>query len=76
MATESLDCTGLSCPIPIVKISKAVKDLDVGDTLEVTATDPAFKVDIGAWARKTGHTIESLENNDGTWVVIIKVEDD
>lgn len=58
-----LDCKNLNCPMPIVKISKAFKTLAVGDSLEVTATDPAFRADVEAWVRKTGQRLESF--NDG-----------
>jgi tRNA 2-thiouridine synthesizing protein A len=63
MAVKELDCTNLRCPMPLVKISKAMKEIAIGDELTVDATDLAFKADIEAWARKMGHTI--LEFSDG-----------
>ncbi len=57
MADVTLDCSGLNCPIPIVKTSKAIKKLDSGQTIEVLATDPAFEADINAWAKRLKHTI-------------------
>ncbi len=57
MADTTLDCSGLNCPIPIVKTSKAIKKLDSGQTIEVIATDPAFEADIYAWAKRLRHTI-------------------
>lgn len=61
METRKLDCTGMNCPMPIVEMSKAVKEMSSGDLLEVTATDLAFKLDVEAWSRKTGHRLESFE---------------
>ncbi len=58
-----LDCKNLNCPMPIVKISKVFKTLNIGDSLEVTASDPAFKADVEAWVRKTGQKLEAF--NDG-----------
>ena len=40
MATETLDTKGLNCPIPVLRTKKALKSLNVGDTLEILATDP------------------------------------
>lgn len=60
MNSQSLDCRGLNCPMPIVEISKAIKQLQTGDTLEVSATDLAFRLDVEAWARRSGHTLESF----------------
>ena len=63
MSETRLDCKGLQCPMPIVKISKMIKTMNSGDTLIVEATDPAFKPDLQAWSRKTGHRL--LEFTDG-----------
>jgi tRNA 2-thiouridine synthesizing protein A len=58
-----LDCTTLMCPMPLVRISQAVKEMAPGQTLLIEACDPAFKPDIEAWIRTTGH--ELLEFTDG-----------
>ncbi|MEZ6122665.1 MAG: sulfurtransferase TusA family protein [Planctomycetaceae bacterium] len=63
MADRQLNCEGLNCPMPIVEITRAVRTLESGQTLEVTATDLAFKLDLEAWSRRTGHAI--LEFHEG-----------
>ncbi|MFV0445320.1 MAG: sulfurtransferase TusA family protein [Planctomycetaceae bacterium] len=60
MATQMLNCQGMNCPMPIVEMSKTARTLASGDLLEVTATDLAFKLDVEAWSRRTGHEIESF----------------
>ena len=60
MAQTELDCRGMNCPMPIVRVSRAVKDIAVGDTLTVTADDPSFQADIQAWIRMSGHLLLSL----------------
>ncbi len=55
-----LDACGLQCPGPILKVYEAVKTLEEGQKLEVTATDFGFARDIEAWCLKTGNTLESL----------------
>ena len=62
MADIILDCRNLNCPMPIVKIAKAIKTMDIDQTLEVTATDPAFKADVEAWIRKTGNEMVTSED--------------
>lgn len=70
---EELDCSGLSCPLPIVQINKKVKNMDSGASLRITATDPAFKPDILAWIKRTGHHLEQLlEEGEHFYVVIRK----
>jgi tRNA 2-thiouridine synthesizing protein A len=56
-----LNLEGLLCPIPVVKVAKAVKDLPVGGVLEATATDPGVLADIPAWARTTGNEVIKIE---------------
>jgi TusA-related sulfurtransferase len=55
----SLDCIGLQCPGPIVKVYDAINSMNDGDTLEVSASDPGFVRDIGAWCQTTGNTLIS-----------------
>jgi len=63
MADKHLDCKGLRCPLPIVKVSQAMNDLAEGQTLLVEADDPVFGPDIEAWVEITGN--ELVEYHDG-----------
>jgi len=72
MANVDLDCGGLSCPVPIVRISRAMKELASGDTLTVTASDPSFKADVEAWVRKMGHNLDSFTEADGCQTAVLR----
>lgn len=61
MADVLLDCKGLKCPMPIVKINMASKTLHSGGILEVEADDLAFKPDLEAWIHKVGYELLSFE---------------
>lgn len=52
-----LDCTGLACPGPIMKLTKTMADLAPGDDVRVTVSDPGFALDAPAWASKNGHRL-------------------
>jgi NADPH-dependent 2,4-dienoyl-CoA reductase/sulfur reductase-like enzyme/peroxiredoxin family protein/rhodanese-related sulfurtransferase/TusA-related sulfurtransferase len=54
-----LDCTGLACPGPIMKLQEKVDELSPGDEVLVHVSDPGFQLDAPAWAAKNGH--EMLE---------------
>lgn len=57
-----LDVKGLNCPLPILRAKKAMKDVSIGDILEVHATDPGSIKDFEAFCRQTGHElVQSLE---------------
>ena len=60
----TLDLEGMLCPIPIVKVAKALKTMDVGSVLQATASDPGVLIDIPAWARTTGNELLSIERED------------
>jgi len=64
-ATPSLvlDLKGLLCPMPVVKIAGAIKQVEVGDIIEATATDPGVMADIPAWAKSTGNEVAKMERD-------------
>lgn len=51
--TETLDVTGMNCPMPVVKTKQATDGLSTDDVLEVLATDPGSVSDIAGWADTT-----------------------
>jgi tRNA 2-thiouridine synthesizing protein A len=60
-----LDCTGMLCPIPVIKTSKAIKQIEVGQVLKMVSTDPGAPPDMKAWSKQTGHEmIESHQEDD------------
>lgn len=54
-----MDTKGSLCPSPVIKTSEAIKQIKVGEVLEVLATDPGSKSDLPAWARMTGNELVS-----------------
>lgn len=71
MKTIELDCRGLSCPMPIVKISRAMKDMTIGDQLCVEASDPSFEADLEAWVRKLGQKLITFSEESGIQKAIL-----
>ena len=64
MAQETIDTSGMNCPIPIMKAKKAIKLMNTGTTLEVISTDPGSVRDFEAFSRATGNKLlESVEEN-------------
>jgi tRNA 2-thiouridine synthesizing protein A len=54
-ADEVLDCKGLSCPMPMLKIKKALQKLGSGKILEVWGTDPGTKNEVPKMCEKEGY---------------------
>ena len=71
-ADASLDCIGLYCPMPIVKTAQKIKELKVGQTLEVLADDKGIKQDMPAWCQTTGNECLGIEESGGEIRVYVK----
>ncbi len=69
---EVLNVCGMSCPGPIVQVSKAIEALNDGDILDVTATDPGFARDIVSWCQNTSNTLISKGESKGQFTARIK----
>ena len=61
-----MDLKGMPCPMPVVKVSKGIKEIQVGQILEAVTTDPGALADFPAWARTSGNEILKTVQNDGT----------
>ena len=58
---RTLDCKGLLCPMPIVKLSKAAKEMSSGEVILMEATDPGSVPDVAAWSKQIGNPIVSQD---------------
>lgn len=72
MTNQLLDAKGLSCPLPILKAKKALKDVPVGGTLEILATDPGSVADFDAFCRATGNELVESTQQSNVYRFIIK----
>lgn len=71
-ADQVLDCSGMACPMPILKTKKAIEGLQIGQVLKMIATDPGSVSDMDAWTRKTGHELMGSERDADKYVFFIK----
>ena len=52
-----VDASGLLCPLPLLRLKKALMAMDSGDVVKVIATDPAAHLDFGVYVDQAGHQI-------------------
>jgi TusA-related sulfurtransferase len=45
------------CPGPITDLFRAYRNAQIGDIIELLATDPAAKSDTEAWAKRSGNEV-------------------
>jgi tRNA 2-thiouridine synthesizing protein A len=60
-ADVKLDTLGYFCPMPIIMTLKKIKELTLGQVLEVVSDDEGIKQDMPAWCDTTGHQMVGLE---------------
>lgn len=64
--SKVLDLKGLACPMPVVKMSKGIKDVAVGEVVEAITTDPGALADFPAWAKTSGNEIVKTDQGGDT----------
>lgn len=68
----TLDACGLSCPGPLMKVRDSINEINVGDMLEVKASDPGFYEDIKAWCKRTNNELVEITREKGISNALIK----
>jgi tRNA 2-thiouridine synthesizing protein A len=66
MAATALivDARGERCPLPVLRMEKALAPLGVGESIMVLATDPMARIDIPLFCTQNGHGCETSNEND------------
>jgi TusA-related sulfurtransferase len=67
-----MDLKGLPCPMPVVKVSKGIKEVEVGQVIEAISSDPGSLADFPAWAKTSGNEILETVQEDGLIKFYIK----
>ena len=70
---KRLDLRDFSCPIPVLKANKAIRQMSVGDVLVCEVTDPAAPGDFDSFCASTGHQLISCEDLGTFWSIKMKL---
>jgi TusA-related sulfurtransferase len=71
-ADKVMDLKGMPCPMPVVKVSKGIKEVEIGQVIEAVTTDPGALADFPAWARTSGNEILKTDQDNGEIRFFIK----
>ncbi len=69
---QTLDLTGLKCPLPILRTKKALATLDSGAIITVLATDAGAPADFAAFCQHTGHELLESSEENGVFTLVLK----
>ena len=71
-ADYTLDCYGLLCPMPIIQTAQKIKQMKIGEILEVLSTDKGILEDMPAWCRQTGQEFLGIEGEEEIFKAYVK----
>ncbi|MGR8948505.1 MAG: sulfurtransferase TusA family protein [Gammaproteobacteria bacterium] len=67
-----IDARGAFCPGPLMELIATLKLIEIGDEIEVLATDQGSSIDIPAWVEKVKHETISNTQEDDVWHIVVK----
>ncbi len=69
---ETIDARGLLCPLPVLKLSKRMKSLQIGGTACLLADDPAAVVDVPHFCAESGHELVEMTQAEGHQAYLVR----
>lgn len=72
MSEIKVDCTGETCPVPLVETRKALRKAKEGDIVEVVGTHPSSKKEIPLAVKALGLELIDIQEKDGVWKIKIR----
>lgn len=70
--TTTIDARGSHCPGPLMELIRGMREAEVGDVIALLSADHASRIDIPAWAEKTGHRLVGIAMRDGYDEIVIE----
>lgn len=69
---KTVDCLGLFCPMPILKVRETIRSMHAGEVLEMLSDDPASDADMRTWATRSGHSLVGVERNGAVFRFLVR----
>ncbi|KUJ92656.1 MULTISPECIES: sulfurtransferase TusA family protein [Archaeoglobus] len=67
-----VDARGSYCPGPLMEMIKTLKQVEVGEVVEVLSSDESSAKDIPEWVKKAGHELVEVKKEDDYWRIVVK----
>jgi tRNA 2-thiouridine synthesizing protein A len=69
---QIVDCQGVQCPMPVIKIALAIQTIEPGQVIELLATDAGVDPDMHAWTKRTGNELLGIEKEGDVFHVFVR----
>ncbi|MDD2863244.1 MAG: sulfurtransferase TusA family protein [Methylococcales bacterium] len=70
--TLEIDASGLNCPMPLLKLKKALNELNSEEVVKIIVTDLAAHLDFGVFCQQVGHEILTIHKAETSQIFFIK----
>lgn len=67
-----VDACNTYCPGPLMELITYIKQVEVGDTIELLSTDQGTVNDVPEWVNKIGHELVGSEQVDEVWHITVR----
>ncbi|MBV1701838.1 MAG: sulfurtransferase TusA family protein [Hyphomicrobiales bacterium] len=68
----TIDARGAFCPGPLMELIAALKNLQIGDEVDILSTDKGSVTDIPEWCKKVKHDFLGITEHKGYWSVLVR----
>jgi tRNA 2-thiouridine synthesizing protein A len=68
----TLDALGKKCPVPIIMLADRIREVPIGETIEVLADDPAARADVPAWCTLKSHEFVRASDLPVGWSFLVR----
>ena len=72
---QNLDASGLYCPEPVMLLHNKIRDMVVGELLQLIATDPSTTRDVPKFCHFLGHELLNSAEEEGKYLYLIRKND-
>ncbi|MBW2734630.1 MAG: sulfurtransferase TusA family protein [Deltaproteobacteria bacterium] len=70
---DILDCRGMKCPQPVLKLAIKARVIPAGSTIEIHADCPSFPTDVSKWCQDNGKVLVSVVDRGGFNVATVQL---
>ena len=67
-----IDATGLLCPLPVLRLRKALAAALPGTRICLRATDPASRIDVPHFCNESGHRLIEAGEENGAFIYLVE----
>ncbi len=67
-----VDARGAFCPGPLMELIAALKNVQIGDEVDIWSTDKGSVTDIPEWCKKVKHDCVGIVEQNGYWSVLVR----